>query len=62
MPLEVLDAQAYGSDSASSIHSRNPDEVPKCRQCDSDLNATYADSEVDRSESQKFDGLSWMPT
>ena len=60
MPLEDLDA--FGSNSASSIPSRNPDEVPKCRQCDFDLNATDAESEVDRSEAQKFDGLSWMPT
>jgi hypothetical protein len=60
MPLEDLDA--FGSNSAFSIHSRNPDEVPKCRQCDFDPNATDADSEVDRSEAQKFDGLSWMPT
>ena len=60
MPLEGLDA--YGSDSGSSIHSRNSDAVPKCRQYDSDPNATDADFEVDRSEAQKFDGLSWMPT
>ena len=60
MPLEDLDA--YGSDSVSSIHSRNSDAVPKCRKCDSDPNATDAESEVDRSDAQKFDGLSWMPT
>jgi hypothetical protein len=42
----------------STIHSRNSDEVPKCRQYDSDSNATDADSQVDGSEAQKFDGLS----
>ncbi len=60
MPLEGLDA--YGSDSALSIHSRNSYAVPKCRQYDSDPYATDADSQVDRSEAQKFDGLSWMLT
>ncbi len=58
MPLEDLDA--YGSDSGSSIHSRNSDALPKCRQYDSDPNANDADSEseLDRSEAQKFDRLS----
>ncbi len=56
MPLVDLDA--YGSDSVSSIHSRNSDEVPKCRQYDSDPNATDVDSQIDGSEAPKFDGLS----
>jgi hypothetical protein len=56
MPLE--DLNAYGSDSGSSIHSRHSDAVPKCRQYDSDPNATDADSEINRSEAEKFDGLS----
>ena len=56
MPLEGL--YAYGSDSASSIHSRNSEAVPKCRQYDYDPNATDADSQVERSEAEKFDGLS----
>ena len=60
MPLE--DLGAYGSGSGSSIHSRYSDAVPKCRQYDSDPNATDADSELDRSEAEKFDGLSLMPT
>ena len=60
MPLEDLDA--YGSDSGSSIHSRNSDALPKCRQYDSDPNATDANSEVNRTGAQKFDGLSCMPT
>jgi hypothetical protein len=59
MPLE--DLNAYGSDSGSSIHSRNSNALPKCRQYDSDPYETDANSKVDRTqaEAQKFDGLSW---
>ena len=60
MPLEGLNV--YGSDSGSSIHSHNSDAVPECRQYDSDPYATDSDSQVEGSEAQKFDGLSWMPT
>ena len=60
MPLEALNA--YGSDSGSSIHSRYTDAVPKCRQYDYDHYATDADSEIDRIEVKKFDGLSLMLT
>jgi hypothetical protein len=60
MPLKDLDA--YGSDSGSSIHFRNSDVLLKCRQYDYDPNANDADSEVDHTEDQKFDGLSWMQT
>ncbi len=48
MPLENLGA--YVSDSGSSIHPRNSDSLPECRQYDSDPHATAADSQVDRTE------------
>ena len=60
MPLE--DLGAYGSGSGSSIHSRYSDAVPKCRQYNSDPYAPDADSEIDRTEVEKFDGMSLMPT
>jgi hypothetical protein len=54
MPLEDLDG--YGSDSGSSIQSRNSETVPKTPQDDSDSNSTEAESNGEPSEEQIFDG------
>ncbi len=58
MPLEGLDG--YGSDSGSSIQSRNSETVPKTPQDHdgSDCNATEADFSGEPSEEQIFDGHS----
>ncbi len=56
MPLEDLDT--YGSDSGSSIQSRNSETVPKTPQDDSDSNATGAESNGELSEEEIFDGQS----
>ena len=53
MPLEELDG--YGSDSGSSIQSRNSETVPKTPQDDSDCTATEEESNREPSEEQIFD-------
>ncbi len=62
MPLEDLDE--YGSDSGSSIQSRNSDAVPKTPEYDSDSNATEAESNGEPSEEQISDGnqMIWTST
>jgi hypothetical protein len=54
MPVE--DLEAYGSDSGSSGHTRNSGDEPKTPQYDTNANATEAESYVERSEEQEFDG------
>ncbi len=54
MPLEDLDE--YGSDSGSSIQSRNSETVPKYGQWNSDSNATVSDYEDYRIGAKKSTG------
>jgi hypothetical protein len=56
MPL--ADFEVYGSDSGSSIQSRNSVTVPKYGQQNYDSNATASVSEDDRIGAKKFDGQS----
>ena len=58
MLLEDLDE--YGSDSGSSIQSRNSETVPKYEQLNSDSNATVLDYEDYRIDAKKSTGsLIW---
>jgi hypothetical protein len=50
-----MNMAGIGSDSGSSIQSRNLDAVPKTPQDDSDSNATEAESNGEPSEEQIFD-------